>query len=171
MHRRLIIGASGAFLLLSSLVACSFFDMSDEPTPIPKQEEVTLPPTLSLEKNTAFLADHAKQPGVKVMNSGLHYREIAEGTGNKPLSTSTVTVHYKGTFIDGREFDSSYGGQPASFPLNRVIKGWTEGLQLMRKGGKAELVVPYKLAYGEEGRDGIPGYQTLVFEVELLEIK
>jgi FKBP-type peptidyl-prolyl cis-trans isomerase len=173
MDRRLIVGASGAFLLLSTLVACSFFDMGDdEPKPMPKQEEVNLPPSLSLEKNAAFLADHAKQAGVKVMNSGLHYREIAEGTGNKPLSTSTVTVHYKGTFIDGREFDSSYGrGQPAQFPLNRVIKGWTEGLQLMRKGGKAELVVPSDIGYGPEGRGDIPPHQTLVFEVELLDIK
>jgi FKBP-type peptidyl-prolyl cis-trans isomerase len=171
MNRRLFVGASSAFILLTTLVACSFFDMGDEPKPMPKQEEVNLPDSLSLEKNAEFLATHAKQPGVKVMNSGLHYRELVEGTGNKPLSTSTVTVHYKGTFIDGREFDSSYGrGQPASFPLNGVIRGWTEGLQLMRKGGKAELVIPANLAYGE-GRGGIPPHQTLVFEVELLEIK
>ena len=98
---------------------------------------------------------------------------IKAGTGKKPESArATVKVHYTGKFIDGTTFDSSVGGSPIEFPLNRVIPGWTEGLQLMREGEKAELVIPYKLGYGEEGSAGaIPPYQTLVFEVELISVK
>jgi FKBP-type peptidyl-prolyl cis-trans isomerase len=174
MKSRLMIGAAGAMLLLS-LSACSdIFDGGDDPTPAPPpptQEEVQLPDSLSRDKNAAYLAEHAKQAGVKVTPTGLHYREITAGSGKIPWPTANVTVHYRGTFIDGREFDSSYGGEPAQFPLNRVIKGWTEGLQLMKEGGKAELVVPYQIAYGPEGRGEIPPYQTLVFEVQLLKVE
>jgi FKBP-type peptidyl-prolyl cis-trans isomerase len=116
------------------------------------------------------LAANAKKAGVSVTASGLQYRELAAGTGKQPGPTSSVTVHYKGTFINGQEFDSSYKrGEPISFPLNGVIAGWTEGLQLMREGGKAELVIPHDLAYGA-GRPGIPPYQTLVFQVELIKV-
>lgn len=174
MIRRLMIGAVGAALL--SLGACSdVFDWSDDrpappPPTQPTQEEVTLPDALSREKNDAFLAAHAKEPGVTVTASGLHIKETQAGTGKLPWATANVTVHYRGTFIDGKEFDSSYGGAPATFPLNRVIKGWTEGLQLMKEGGKAQLVIPYDLAYGPGGRGDIPPYQTLVFDVELIKI-
>jgi FKBP-type peptidyl-prolyl cis-trans isomerase len=134
--------------------------------------EASIPPELSRDKNEAFLAAHAKQTGVTVLPSGLHYRVIKAGTGKKPESASvTVQVNYTGKFIDGTVFDSSEGRGPAEFPLDHVIKGWTQGVQLMQVGEKAEFVVPYKLAYGPEGREGIPPYQTLVFEIELLAVK
>lgn len=128
------------------------------------------------EKNkaagAAFLAEHAKKEGVTVTDSGLHFRLISEGDGPKPKPEDIVRVHYKGTLIDGTEFDSSYSrGEPATFPLNAVIKGWTEGLQLMKVGSKAELVLPPELAYGEHGAGGKIGpNSTLIFEVELLGI-
>jgi FKBP-type peptidyl-prolyl cis-trans isomerase len=136
-------------------------------------DEGRLPEALSREKNEEYLATHAKQPGVKVMPSGLQYRVIKAGTGKKPESDSAVVqVNYTGKFIDGSVFDSSEGQGPAEFALNQVVRGWTEGLQLMQVGEKAELVIPYELAYGAEGREPrIPGYQTLVFEVELVAVK
>jgi len=135
--------------------------------------EAQIPDELSRAKNEAFLAAHAKQTGVKVLPSGLQYKVIKAGTGAKPASPSAVVkVNYTGKFIDGTTFDSSEGKEPVEFPLDHVIKGWTEGLQLMQVGEKAEFVIPYNLAYGEEGREGaIPPYQTLVFTVELLDTK
>ncbi|MCF0207749.1 MAG: FKBP-type peptidyl-prolyl cis-trans isomerase [Bacteroidales bacterium] len=120
-----------------------------------------------------FLAENAKRPEVKTTASGLQYEVITEGKGKKPKETSTVKVHYKGTTIDGEVFDSSYErGEPTEFPLNRVIPGWTEGLQLMSVGSKYKLYIPYQLAYGEQGAGGvIMPYSALIFEVELLEIK
>lgn len=116
----------------------------------------------------AYMDQNAKEAGVKTTASGLQYRVITPGTGKKPAATDTVTVHYRGTLIDGTEFDSSYKrGQPASFPLNGVIAGWTEGLQLMQEGGKSELVIPASLAYGDKGP--LAG-QVLVFEVELIKV-
>lgn len=128
---------------------------------------------LSREANAEFLADHAKQTGVTVTKSGLQYRVIKPATGAKPSSPSqTVSVNYTGKFINGHVFDSSVEHGPAEFQLDGVIAGWTEGLQLMHVGEKAELVVPYNLAYGAEGRGPeMPGYQTLIFEVELLSVK
>jgi FKBP-type peptidyl-prolyl cis-trans isomerase len=121
----------------------------------------------------AFLAENAKKPGVVTTGSGLQYQIITEGTGKSPSSTANVTVHYQGTTIDGKEFDSSYKrGAPASFPLNRVIPGWTEGLQLMKEGGKSRLFIPSNLAYGERGagRDIGPN-AALIFDVELIKIQ
>jgi FKBP-type peptidyl-prolyl cis-trans isomerase FkpA len=119
----------------------------------------------------AYLDKAAAEPGARKTASGLIYRELKPGTGASPKATDTVRVHYRGTLTDGKEFDSSYGGQPLEFPLNRVIRAWTEGVQLMKVGGKAQLVCPANLAYGERGAPpDIPGGATLVFEVELLGI-
>jgi FKBP-type peptidyl-prolyl cis-trans isomerase FkpA len=114
----------------------------------------------------------AKEPGAVATASGLVYRSLKEGAGANPAATQTVKVHYRGTFPDGKEFDSSYSrGTPAEFPLNRVIKCWTEGVQLMKVGGRAKLTCPAAIAYGEKGAGGvIPPNATLQFEVELLGI-
>lgn len=121
--------------------------------------------------NEKYLADNKEKEGVITTPSGLQYKVITEGEGEKPNPTDQVKVHYKGTFVDGKTFDSSYDkGDPITFPLNRVIPGWTEGVGLMNVGSKYELVIPYELGYGERGNQGIPGKSTLVFEVELLEI-
>lgn len=126
----------------------------------------------SLTEGEAFLAANATKEGVQVTESGLQYVVITEGTGAKPLASDTVKVDYKGTFIDGEVFDSSYDrGQPAVFPLNRVIAGWTEGVQLMSVGSKYKFTVPSALAYGPNGNKGIPGNSVLEFEVELHEIQ
>ena len=124
------------------------------------------------EEGENFLAKNAKREGVKTTASGLQY-EVLEGTlGQKPKATDTVRVHYEGTLIDGTVFDSSYKrGEAISFPLNQVIKGWTEGLQLMSVGSKYKLYIPYQLAYGERGAGGnIPPYAALIFTVERLGI-
>ena len=124
------------------------------------------------EENKVFLAENAKVEGVTVTESGLQYSVITKAEGAKPKADDTVTVHYVGTLIDGTEFDSSVKrGQPATFPLNRVIPGWTEGLQLMSVGEKYKFVIPAELAYGEQGAGSIPPGATLLFDVELLEIK
>jgi FKBP-type peptidyl-prolyl cis-trans isomerase FkpA len=117
-------------------------------------------------------ADAAREPGAVVTTSGLVYRSLQEGTGASPVAADTVKVHYKGTLPDGTEFDSSYKrGTPAEFPLSRVIKCWTEGVQRMKVGGKARLTCPPGIAYGERGAGGvIPPNATLHFEVELLGI-
>ncbi len=129
------------------------------------------------EKNAAdgkkFLADNAKKSGVKTLPSGLQYKVVTEGKGDSPKATDTVSTNYKGTLIDGTEFDSSYKrGQPAKFPVNGVIKGWTEALQLMKPGAKWQLFVPSDLAYGDRGAGELIGPNaTLLFEVELLAIE
>jgi FKBP-type peptidyl-prolyl cis-trans isomerase FkpA len=120
---------------------------------------------------TAYLAKCATEPGAVKTESGLVYREIKPGTGPSPTATDTVKVHYRGTLVNGTEFDSSYKrNEPTQFPLNQVIKCWTEGVQKMKVGGKSQLVCPADIAYGDQGRPGIPGGATLVFEIELLEI-
>jgi len=116
----------------------------------------------------AFLAENAKKPGVTTTASGLQYKVITPGTGKKPAASDTVTVNYRGTLVDGAEFDSSYSrGRPATFPLSGVIAGWTEGVQLMQEGGKSQLVLPASLAYGDQG--DLAG-QVLIFEVELIKV-
>jgi FKBP-type peptidyl-prolyl cis-trans isomerase FklB len=124
------------------------------------------------KEGEAFLAANKKKPGIKTLPSGLQYKVITEGTGPIPKATDTVSTNYKGTLIDGTEFDSSYKrGEPATFPVNGVIKGWTEALQMMKVGSKWELYVPSNLAYGPRGAGQVIGpNSTLVFEVELLSI-
>lgn len=120
----------------------------------------------------AFLDEKRAEEGIMETESGLLYKVIEEGTGASPVATDQVTVHYEGTLIDGEKFDSSYDrGEPATFGLNRVISGWTEGLQLMKEGATYEFYIPYNLAYGERGKQGaIPPYSTLVFKVELISV-
>jgi len=121
---------------------------------------------------SGFLEENKHKPGVITTESGLQYEVITQGDGPKPTAQDTVRVHYKGTLVNGNEFDSSYSrGQPAEFPLDGVIAGWTEGLQLMNTGSKYRLFIPSQLGYGPEGRgQQIPPDSTLIFEVELLEI-
>ncbi len=120
----------------------------------------------------AFLAENAKKEGIVTLPSGLQYEVITSGTGRKPKATDKVKCHYEGTLIDGTVFDSSYRrGEPAVFPLNGVIKGWTEGLQLMSEGAKYRFYIPFALAYGANGAGAsIPPYAALIFDVELLEV-
>ncbi len=126
----------------------------------------------AIDEGRAFLAKNKTRPGVTTTASGLQYEVITEGTGVKPSGQDSVTCHYRGTFINGTGFDNSYDrGQPVTFSLNGVIRGWTEGLQLMTVGSKYKLYVPYTLGYGPNDYNGIPGGSALVFEVELLDVK
>ena len=131
---------------------------------------VMLLATPSWAQTDPVLATAAKEAGALVTKSGLVYRSLKDGTGSSPAATDRVKVHYKGTFPDGKEFDSSYKrNEPTEFPLNGVIPCWTEGVQLMKPGGKAKLTCPAAIAYGQRGAGGvIPPNATLVFEVELL---
>jgi FKBP-type peptidyl-prolyl cis-trans isomerase len=127
----------------------------------------------ALEKGEKFLAENKSKEGVKTTASGLQYKIVKEGTGKSPQATDSVLVHYEGKLLDGSVFDSSIKrNEPISFPLNRVIPGWTEGLQLLKEGGKAILYIPSKLAYGSRGAGGAIGPdETLIFEVELLKVQ
>jgi FKBP-type peptidyl-prolyl cis-trans isomerase FkpA len=123
------------------------------------------------KKGEEYAAKAAKEKGAVKLESGLVYKDLKVGTGESPKATDKVKVHYRGTLIDGTEFDSSYKrNEPATFPLNGVIPCWTEGVAKMKVGGKAKLVCPAAIAYGDRGRPSIPGGATLLFEVELLEI-
>ncbi|MFN5642613.1 MAG: FKBP-type peptidyl-prolyl cis-trans isomerase [Sphingobacteriales bacterium] len=126
----------------------------------------------SIDEQNKFLAENRKKPGVKETASGLQYEVITMGTGAKPADTSTVKVHYEGFLLNGKKFDSSRDrGEPISFPLNQVIRGWTEGVQLMPIGSRFKFYIPYQLGYGEQGsRDVIPGGSLLIFDVELIDI-
>ena len=126
----------------------------------------------NIEKGKAFLAENAKKEGVVSLPSGLQYQVIKEGEGKKPSATDRVKCHYEGTLIDGTLFDSSIKrGQPAVFGLNQVIKGWTEGLQLMGEGAKYRFFIPSELGYGaQQAGEMIPPYSTLIFDVELIEV-
>jgi len=137
---------------------------------IKKQTEIA---EKNLAAGKAFLAENAKKPGVITTESGLQYKILTSGDGKQPTADDIVTTHYRGTLIDGREFDSSYKrNTPASFPVKGVIKGWTEALQLMHVGDKWQLFVPSDLAYGESQRSElIEPNSTLIFEIELLDVK
>lgn len=134
------------------------------------KERVKFEPTI--KEGETFLAQNKTKPGIKTTASGLQYEVITEGTGTQPKGTDKVTVHYKGTLLNGFEFDSSYKrNEPTSFGLNQVIPGWTEGVALMKEGGKYRFFIPYKLAYGARGAgQDIPPYSTLIFEVELIKV-
>ncbi|MBA6263960.1 FKBP-type peptidyl-prolyl cis-trans isomerase [Colwellia sp. Bg11-12] len=140
-----------------------------------KQAEIaTAESAAAIAQGTKFLEENAKKDGVKITESGIQYVVVTESEGEKPSAADTVTVHYTGTFIDGEKFDSSYDrGKPAVLPLNRVIKGWTEGVQLMSVGSKYLFTIPSDLAYGPAGnpQNGMPGNSVLQFEIELLDIK
>ena len=138
-----------------------------------KMENTRAAGTKNRSEGEAFLTENAKKAGVVSLPSGLQYRIITEGKGKKPTASSTVTTHYRGRLLDGTEFDSSYKrGQPATFPVSGVIKGWTEALQMMKEGSKWELYIPSSLAYGEHGAGGvIPPSATLIFEIELVSVK
>jgi len=125
------------------------------------------------QRGEAFLSENKKKEGVKTLPSGLQYKVVKAGTGKKPKANDTVTVNYRGTLIDGTEFDSSYRrGQPATFPVSGVIPGWTEAMQLMAEGAKWQLFIPPHLAYGERGMGGLIGPNTtLIFEVELISVQ
>ena len=126
----------------------------------------------NMEQGKKFLEENGKKSDVKTTASGLQYKILKEGTGKKPLATDNVEVHYRGTLIDGTEFDSSYKrNETINFPLNGVIAGWTEGLQLMKEGAKYEFYIPSELAYGSSGTPGgIPPNSVLIFEVELIKV-
>jgi len=150
--RRLLCTAFGAALTLAPLSV-----MAESP----------------LEQGEKFLAENKTKEGVKTTESGLQYKVITEGTGKQPTASDTVVCHYRGTHIDGTEFDSSYKrGEPTEFPLGGVIRGWTEGVQLMKEGSKYQLFIPAKLAYGSRGAGGvIEPDETLIFEIELIKVK
>ncbi|WAK04223.1 FKBP-type peptidyl-prolyl cis-trans isomerase [Methylobacter sp. YRD-M1] len=144
------------------LVGITMFSMANATTP----EE-------NKAAGEAFLAENAKKPNIIKTASGLQYEILKKGEGATPSATDNVTVHYKGTTIDGNEFDSSYSrGEPATFPLNRVIPGWTEGVQLMQEGAKYRFYIPSELAYGAHGAGRLIGpNSTLIFDVELIKIQ
>lgn len=127
---------------------------------------------VALEENKKALDEHAKQEGVHVTSTGLQYRILKEGDGAQPTADDEVTVHYTGKLLNGTVFDSSVNrGEPATFPLNRVIPGWTEGVQLMKEGSKFEFMIPSDLAYGPQGiPNAIPPHSVLIFDVELIKV-
>ena len=153
-----------------ALVSCSKAPESSSKAPEASSQAPESKPTTEVSPQ-AFLDQAAAEAGAVKMPSGLIYKELTKGTGASPVATDTVKVNYRGTFPDGTEFDSSYKrNEPAQFPLNQVIPCWTEGVQKMKVGGKSRLVCPGSIAYGPEGRPGIPPNATLVFEIELLSI-
>ena len=148
-----------------------------------KDQKVGLPGSVSekeikernkktMDQGKEFLNKNKEKSGVKTTASGLQYKVLKDGSGKSPSVTSKVEVHYRGTLIDGQEFDSSYKrNQTITFPLNGVIKGWTEGLQLMKEGAKYEFYIPSELAYGASGTPGIPPHSVLIFQVELIKVQ
>jgi FKBP-type peptidyl-prolyl cis-trans isomerase FklB len=137
-----------------------------------RQKEMQELADKNLSEGKAFLEANGKKEGVKTLSSGLQYKVLTEGSGKTPKATDEVTVNYRGTLIDGTEFDSSYGrGKPLTVKVNGVIRGWSEALQLMKAGSKWQLFIPPDLAYGERGMGRIPPNSTLIFEVELISVK
>jgi len=173
LNRGIADAYTGSALALSDedrLQAKTSFQTELRDSLVKKQAEIA---EKNLAEGKAFLAENAKKPGVITTESGLQYKILATGEGKQPVAEDTVTTHYRGTLIDGREFDSSYKRDtPASFPVKGVIKGWTEALQLMHVGDKWQLFVPSDLAYGASKRSElIEPNSTLIFEIELLDVK
>lgn len=151
--------------LVLLVLLCLFVQACEQPISNEKLKELKA-------EGAAYLTENKKREGVLVTESGLQYEILVPAEGIKPKASDTVEVHYRGTLINGEEFDSSYKrGNTISFPLNRVIKGWTEGVQLMNAGSKFRFAIPYDLAYGQRGKGDIPPYATLIFEIELVAIK
>ena len=140
-----------------------------------KQQQAAMPMNEAVPTNSAdaeFLVENAKKPDVKTTASGLQYIMHKEGTGKQPAATNVVKVHYEGKLVNGEVFDSSFArNEPIEFPLNQVIAGWTEGLQLMKEGGEATFFIPANLGYGAQGQGPIPPNSTLIFKVQLIEVK
>ncbi|WP_267896342.1 FKBP-type peptidyl-prolyl cis-trans isomerase [Aquicella lusitana] len=158
------------------MLCTNAYAQSNTSTTLPatsQQTEVQSPAMKNKTEGETFLAANKTKPGVVTLPDGLQYKIITEGTGPKPTANDVVTVHYAGRLINGKEFDSSYKrGEPASFPVSAVIPGWVEALQLMKVGSKWELYIPAHLAYGERGAPpDIGPNQTLIFEVQLIDIK
>ena len=159
-------------VVLTALMGLGACSQPEEPAEQPGERVEQ--PVERVDPGTAYLLANAQKPNVKVTPSGLQFEILKSGEGKSPGLTSRVVTHYEGSFIDGRVFDSSLDrGQPAEFPVNRVIAGWTEALQMMKEGDKWRLVIPSGLAYGERGTGGgqIPPDSVLVFEVELIRVK
>jgi len=160
-------------VVIESVTVVGEYDLTTLESKVKKlEEDANMAIENAAAAGKAYLATNGKKEGVNTTSTGLQYRVITEGDGASPKATDRVTVHYSGKLIDGTEFDSSYKrNSPATFPLNGVIPGWTEGLQLMKVGGKSELVIPSELGYGARGAPGaIPPHSTLIFEVELIKI-
>ena len=137
-----------------------------------RQKELKEMSAKNLAEGKAFLEENKKKEGIKTLPSGLQYKVLTEGSGKTPKAADNVTVNYAGTFINGAEFDSSYKrGKPTTFQVDKVIRGWTEALQLMKEGSKWQLFIPPELAYGSRGGGHIPPNSTLIFEVELITVK
>ena len=148
-----------------------FAQQADEELKAKMAEEATNSAQQNIEAGQAYLAENATKEGVVTTESGLQYEVLVEGDGKQPTAEDTVKVHYRGTLLDGTEFDSSYSrNEPAVFPLSRVISGWTEGVQLMKEGSKFRFHIKPELAYGERATGAITPNSTLVFDVELLEV-
>lgn len=165
-------GLVGNDSLLSSEETTKIMTTFQQEMMAKRDQKSTQDATFEKAKGLAFLEENKKQEGVVELPSGLQYKVITEGTGDNPKPEDVVEVHYTGKLIDGTVFDSSVErGQPVKFPLNGVIPGWTEGLQLMKPGAKYMLYIPSSLAYGDRGTGPIPGGATLIFEVNLLSIE
>lgn len=162
--------AAGACLLFLTLMRNRFLQLATAALVL---TSFNLMAQSALEKGEAFLKENSTKEGVKVTPSGLQYIVLKEGTGKNPKATDTVEVNYEGKLLDGSVFDSSYKrGESISFPLNRVIPGWTEGVQLMKEGAKYRFFIPSKLAYGSRGAGGAIGPdETLIFDVELIKVQ
>ncbi len=155
-------------LLLTILISCGD-SYSGSDTDVVGENKMTIEKPETNTEN--FLSENAKRSEVNVTESGLQYEIVVSGSGKTPNATSTVLTHYSGRFIDGTEFDGTTGKGPISFPVNGVIKGWTEALLLMQEGDKWRLYIPPELAYGQRGIGPIPPNSTLIFDIELIKVK